>query len=172
MTDPFPNYPATVLASQLGQLLLAQCGWVATAESCTGGLLAGALTAIPGSSGWFDQGWVTYSNAAKHHRLGVLQKTLEKYGAVSEVTAQEMALGVLAQAPQATFALSTTGIAGPGGASAGKPIGLVWFGWAQRSAHGVHVTSAQRVFAGDRHQVRLASVEFALQHAIKLLKPV
>ena len=171
MTDLFPDHPAVILANQLGQLLHAQNGWVATAESCTGGLLAGALTAIPGSSGWFDQGWVTYSNAAKHHQLGVLRNTLESHGAVSEATAQEMALGVLHQAPQATFALSTTGIAGPGGASNGKPVGLVCFGWAQRSAQGIQVTSAHRVFEGDRHQVRLASVEFALQHAINLVKP-
>jgi nicotinamide-nucleotide amidase len=168
-TDLFPNHPITVLANLLGQQLQAQSGWVASAESCTGGLLAGALTAIPGSSSWFDQGWVTYSNAAKHRQLGVSLETLERHGAVSEATAQEMALGVLAQAPQATLAMSTTGIAGPGGASAGKPVGLVCFGWAQRSAQGVHVTSAQRVFAGDRHQVRLASVEFALQHAINLI---
>jgi nicotinamide-nucleotide amidase len=171
MTGLFPNHPVIILANQLGLFLQAQHGWVATAESCTGGLLAGALTAIPGSSGWFDQGWVTYSNAAKHHQLGVLKNTLERHGAVSEATAQEMALGVLQQAPQATFALSTTGIAGPGGASAGKPVGLVWFGWAQRSVQGVQVTSAYRVFAGDRHQVRLASVEYALQHAINIVKP-
>ncbi len=170
MTDLFPSHPVLILANQLGQLLQTQQGWVATAESCTGGLLAGALTAIPGSSAWFDQGWVTYSNAAKHQQLGVLKSTLDRHGAVSEATAQEMALGVLHQAPQATFALSTTGIAGPGGASAGKPVGLVWFGWAQRSAQGVQVTSVHRVFAGDRHQVRLASVEYALQHAISLAK--
>jgi nicotinamide-nucleotide amidase len=171
MNELFPNHPAVNLANQLGLILKAKNGWVATAESCTGGLLAGALTAIPGSSGWFDQGWVTYSNAAKQQQLGVLKNTLESHGAVSEATAQEMALGVLQQAPQATLALSTTGIAGPGGASHGKPVGLVWFGWAQRSAQGIQLTSAHRVFEGDRHQVRLASVEFALQHAINLVKP-
>lgn len=170
MNNLFLNQPATLLAAQLGKQLLDQNGWLATAESCTGGLLAGALTAIPGSSGWFDQGWVTYSNAAKHRQLGVLLKTLENHGAVSEAAAQEMALGVLNQAPLATLAMSTTGIAGPGGASTGKPVGLVCFGWAQRNVQGVHVTSAQRVFAGDRHQVRLASIEFALQHAIDLSK--
>jgi len=169
MIDDYPNASVTLLANALGQLLQTKNGWVATAESCTGGLLAGALTAIPGSSGWFDQGWVTYSNAAKHRQLGVLQRTLEVHGAVSEATAQEMALGVLSHAPQATLALSTTGIAGPGGASVGKPVGLVCFAWAQRTDQGVHVASAQQVFSGDRHQVRVSSVTFALQHAIELI---
>ena len=137
------------LSTRLGQLLTARKGWLATAESCTGGLLSGAVTAIAGSSGWFDQGWVTYSNEAKHMQLGVTHACLKEFGAVSEQTAREMAAGVLAMAPRATLALTTTGIAGPGGGTADKPVGLVWFGvllvWACKSGasicnHAKHTT--------------------------------
>lgn len=164
------DHPVLMLAAQLGQLLQTQQGWVATAESCTGGLLAGALTAIPGSSQWFDQGWVTYSNEAKNKQLGVLPQTLEHHGAVSQATAIEMACGVLTQTPQATLAISTTGIAGPGGATPGKPVGLVWFAWAHRSAGGVEVLCEHHVFKGDRSEVRLAAVAYALEHAMSFLR--
>ena len=120
------------LATELGELLLKHKGLLATAESCTGGLLSGAATAIAGSSAWFDQGWVTYSNAAKQAQLGVTPQALLQFGAVSEEVARQMAVGVLNMAPRATLALTTTGIAGPGGGSPGKPVGLVWFGAAPR----------------------------------------
>jgi nicotinamide-nucleotide amidase len=157
------------LATQLGQLLLARQGWLATAESCTGGLLSGAATAIPGSSGWFDQGWVTYSNRAKHAQLGVAHATLDTFGAVSEEVARQMAAGVLAMSPRATLALTTTGVAGPGGGTASKPVGLVWFGFAQRAPSGVIVHAVSQMFEGDRDAVRDASVAFSLRSACALL---
>ena len=153
------------LSAQLGQLLLSRQGWLATAESCTGGLLAGAVTDIAGSSGWFDQGWVTYSNEAKERQLGVDPSTLARFGAVSEEVARQMAAGVLAVAPRATLALATTGIAGPSGGSATKPVGLVWFGFAQRTSDDLIVCATSRVFDGDRQAVRQAAVAFALTSA-------
>lgn len=157
------------LAAQLGELLINRQGWLATAESCTGGLLSGAVTAIPGSSGWFDQGWVTYSNMAKHAQLGVARETLNEFGAVSEEVARQMAAGVLAMAPRATLALTTTGIAGPGGGTASKPVGLVWFGFAQRTSYGVIVHATSQIFQGDRDAVREASVAFSLKSACALI---
>lgn len=158
-----------ILATQLGQLLLTRQGWLATAESCTGGLLSGAVTAIPGSSSWFDQGWVTYSNRAKHAQLGIARETLDTFGAVSEEVARQMAAGVLAMAPLATLALTTTGVAGPGGGTASKPVGLVWFGFAQRASSGVIVHAVSQIFEGDRDAVREASVAFSLRSACALL---
>ena len=158
------------LSTKLGQLLVARRDWLATAESCTGGLLAGAVTAIAGSSSWFDQGWVTYSNEAKHMQLGVTHACLKEFGAVSEQTAREMAAGVLAMAPRATLALTTTGIAGPGGGAADKPVGLVWFGFAQRTAEGLVIQAHSQIFTGDRRAVREASVMFSLSSACELLE--
>ncbi len=158
------------LSVKLGQLLLRRHEWLATAESCTGGLLAGAVTAVAGSSGWFDQGWVTYSNEAKHSQLGVTHACLEEFGAVSQETVREMAAGVLAMAPRATLSLTTTGIAGPGGATADKPVGLVWFGFGQRTAEGIVIQVASRTFEGDRRNVREASVAFSLMSACLLLE--
>ena len=157
------------LALRLGQLLVARQGWLATAESCTGGLLAGAATAVTGSSAWFEQGWVTYSNGAKHVQLGVPKDTLVQFGAVSKEVAEAMAAGVLAHSPPATLALTTTGIAGPGGGTPHKPVGLVWFGVAQRLPSGIVVHATSKVFEGDRSAVRHASVAFALQSACDLL---
>jgi nicotinamide-nucleotide amidase len=132
---------------------------VATAESCTGGLVAGALTDIPGSSEVLERGFVTYSNAAKQTLLGVPHETLMRHGAVSRETAQAMARGALAHAP-VDLAVSITGIAGPGGATPGKPVGLVHFGAAARNGTLIH---QERQF-GDigRTQVREASVAQAL----------
>jgi nicotinamide-nucleotide amidase len=132
---------------------------LATAESCTGGLVAGALTDIPGSSDVLDRGFVTYSNAAKETMLGVPPATLARHGAVSKETAEAMALGALAHAP-VDLAVSITGIAGPGGATPGKPVGLVHFAAASRSGKLLHEA---RTF-GDigRTQVREASVAQAL----------
>jgi len=158
------------LSAKLGYLLTSRKGWLASAESCTGGLLSGAVTAIAGSSNWFDQGWVTYSNEAKHMQLGVTHSCLKEFGAVSEQTAREMAAGVLAMAPRATLALTTTGIAGPGGGTADKPVGLVWFGFAQRTAEGLVVQAKSQIFTGDRRAVREASVLFSLSTACNLLE--
>jgi nicotinamide-nucleotide amidase len=158
------------LSVQLGQLLVQHEGMLATAESCTGGLLAGAVTAIAGSSAWFDRGWITYSNDAKRKELNVSAAALKEFGAVSEEVAREMAQGALAQAPRAKLALSTTGIAGPGGGTADKPVGLVCFGFARRTNDGaVQVRSIAKVFEGDRRAVREATVLFSLTTACEWL---
>lgn len=158
------------LAGEFGAALRGAGQWCATAESCTGGLLAGAITACPGASQWFQQGFVTYSNAAKVQQLRVSADTLERYGAVSEETAMEMAGGVLAAVGAAHLALSTTGIAGPDGGTPGKPVGMVCFGIARRAAAGITTRAITRVFEGDREAVRLASVRFALQWALEDLR--
>jgi nicotinamide-nucleotide amidase len=131
---------------------------VATAESCTGGLISATMTAVPGSSEWFDRAFVTYSNDAKCEMLGVTSSTLILHGAVSEPTAAEMATGAL-QHSHAHLAVAVTGIAGPGGAVPGKPVGTVCFGWASR---GGTVETATHLLTGDRDAVRAASVRIAL----------
>jgi nicotinamide-nucleotide amidase len=151
---------------RLSQALIARKSLLATAESCTGGLVAGSATAIAGSSSWFDQGWITYSNAAKQAQLGVTTETLKAYGAVSEQTAGEMATGVLTKAPKASLAIAITGIAGPGGGSPGKPVGFVCFGFGLRKTDGaLSIRTVSKVFDGDRSAVREASVKFALDTA-------
>jgi len=156
-------------ARELGEVLMAKQQKVATAESCTGGLLAGALTSVPGSSDWFEQGWVTYTNRSKVAQLGVCPETLKEFGAVSEQVARQMAAGVLAMSPRATLALSTTGIAGPSGGTAEKPVGLVWFGFAQRVQGNIVVAATHKIFTGTRDEVRRASVDFSLAQALQLL---
>jgi nicotinamide-nucleotide amidase len=145
------------LAARLGELALAQKILLAAAESCTGGLVAGAITAVPGSSQWFERGFVTYSDAAKVEQLGVAPSTLERHGAVSVQTAGEMAAGAV-RASGAQWALAVTGIAGPGGGTPEKPVGTVCFGW---SGPGV-VETEHRLLEGDRAAVRRASVRIAL----------
>ncbi len=140
------------------QRLRARGHRVATAESCTGGLIAAALTHVAGSSDVVDRGFVTYSNAAKTEMLGVPAELISAYGAVSEPVAAAMALGALARSG-ADLAVAVTGIAGPGGGSADKPVGLVWFGLARQ---GQPVQTQHRVFAGDRAAVRAATVALAL----------
>jgi len=153
-------------AAALGDALRAR-GWMcATAESCTGGLVAGAITAIAGSSAWFERGFVTYSNEAKTTMLLVPPSTLEAHGAVSEATARAMAVGALAQS-RAHVAVAVTGIAGPGGAVPGKPVGTVCFAWAARDAA---VRVETRLLRGDRADVREASVGVALDGLIALVK--
>jgi len=139
---------------------------LATAESCTGGWVAQAVTSVAGSSAWFERGFVTYSNAAKHELLGVSTKTLKKFGAVSEETAREMARGALARS-RARVALAVTGIAGPGGGSAAKPVGTVCFAWAARRSG---VRSETRRFRGGREAVRRQSVVRALEGMLELLQ--
>jgi nicotinamide-nucleotide amidase len=131
---------------------------IATAESCTGGLIAAALTAIAGSSDVVDRGFVTYSNAAKTEMLGVPADLIDAEGAVSEPVARRMAEGALAHSA-ADVSVSVTGIAGPGGGSAAKPVGLVWFGLARR---GTATLTLRQVFPGDRAEVRRAAVAQAL----------
>jgi nicotinamide-nucleotide amidase len=131
---------------------------IVTAESCTGGLLAGCLTDIAGSSVVYERGWVTYSNEAKNEMLGVPAELIAAHGAVSAEVAESMVTGALDRSP-AQLALSITGIAGPGGATAAKPVGLVYIGIQRRGAQASH---ERQIFAGDRQQVRLASVTRAL----------
>jgi nicotinamide-nucleotide amidase len=141
-----------------------QKGWMlVTAESCTGGWLAQVVTAIAGSSTWFDRGFVTYSNAAKQDMLAVRPETLAEFGAVSQETAREMVVGALAQS-QAQVAIAITGIAGPGGGSAEKPVGSVCFAWA---VSGNSIAGSMQHFPGDRRQIRAASVAFALKQLLE-----
>ena len=153
------------LALRLGRLLKRKRQKLVTAESCTGGWVAQAVTAISGSSAWFERGYVTYSNEAKRELLGVSRRTLKKFGAVSEETAREMARGALRRS-RGTIALSVTGVAGPTGGSREKPVGLVCFGWAK----GRTVGSESRQFKGDRASVRRQSVVHALRGVLKLLE--
>jgi nicotinamide-nucleotide amidase len=152
------------LAAKVGRRLKAARQVLVTAESCTGGGVAQALTSVAGSSGWFERGFVTYSDASKRELLGVRKKTLEDHGAVSEETAREMARGALARG-KGTVALSVTGVAGPGGGSREKPVGMVCFAWAHRKT----LRSETRRFSGDRESVRRQSVIHALEGVLKTL---
>ena len=151
------------LVAALADALRARGLRIATAESCTGGLIAGACTELAGSSDWFDRGFVTYSNEAKAEMLGVDAAVIASHGAVSEPVARLMAGGALSRS-LADLAVAVTGVAGPGGGSAAKPVGTVWLAWAWRAADGAVETDAllQR-FAGDRAAVRQATVVCALQ---------
>ena len=141
-------------------------GWMlATAESCTGGMIAAACTDLAGSSQWFERGFVTYSNAAKTELLGVPAALIAQHGAVSEPVARAMAEGAVAHA-HAQVSVAVTGVAGPTGGSADKPVGTVWFGW---SVNG-QVSSACLRFDGDRAAVRTATVHHALTHLCTLLR--
>jgi nicotinamide-nucleotide amidase len=148
----------TLIAKNLGIFLQQHQIKLVTAESCTGGGLAQAITAIPGSSGWFERGFVTYSNASKQELLGVKSSTLETYGAVSEQTAIEMAEGAL-RASHAQLSIAITGIAGPDGGSADKPVGTVWFAWSLNNV----TQSELQLFSGDRLSIREQAVIFALE---------
>jgi nicotinamide-nucleotide amidase len=147
------------LAEQLGRALLARGWMLAAAESCTGGWIAQAVTMVPGSSHWFDRGFVTYSNDAKQAMLGVRPETLSRYGAVSEQTVLEMAAGALDRS-SARVAVAVSGVAGPDGGSTDKPVGTVWIAWALRNG-GLRAQRCQ--FAGDRDDVRRQSVIRALE---------
>lgn len=157
------------LVERLGETLRRKGWMLGTAESCTGGLLAGAMTAVAGSSDWFERGFVTYSNEAKVSELDVSPDALHHFGAVSEPVALEMANGVLLASPAAHVAVSTTGIAGPGGATPGKPVGMVCFGFALRAGEGISSRAVTHVFPGDRAQVRQAAVDYALRGVLELL---
>ena len=152
-------------AERVAQRLKASGGMIVTAESCTGGWVAQELTAIAGSSAWFDRGFVTYSNEAKQEMLGVRADTLRRHGAVSEETAREMAQGALGRG-RGTVALSITGIAGPTGGTAEKPVGTVCFGWA--TTQGAMLAETKH-FPGDREAVRRQSVEYSLAGVLRLL---
>ena len=150
------------LTNELGAALRAR-GWrIASAESCTGGLIAAACTALAGSSDWFERGFVTYSNEAKTELLGVDAALIAQHGAVSEAVARAMAQGALARAP-VQLTVAVTGIAGPGGAVSGKPVGTVWLAWATSQG-----TQAERLqLGGDRTAIRSATVLAALRRLLE-----
>lgn len=150
---------------EIARLLEQKRVHVTTAESCTGGLIAGTLVNVPGISAWFGEGYVTYSNGAKEKLLGVSHETLETYGAVSAETAREMAEGA-ARAADADAAVAVTGIAGPDGGTAEKPVGLVYIGCFYKGT----VRVEKHIFDGDRSQVRTQSVQAALSLLKKMLE--
>ncbi|MGA8865133.1 MAG: nicotinamide-nucleotide amidase [Gallionella sp.] len=155
-----------ILAAQVGALLKSHGMMLATAESCTGGGVAQAITEVAGSSAWFERGFVTYSNQSKQQMLGVSESTIRQYGAVSEMTVREMVAGALEHC-SAQVALAVSGIAGPDGGTAEKPVGTVWFAWGLRNGE----TRARRYqLDGNRAEVRAQAVRIALQGIIALLE--
>lgn len=152
------------LTAQVAEQLMSKKLLLATAESCTGGLIAAACTDLAGSSAWFDRGFVSYSNTAKTELLGVPADLIESHGAVSEPVARAMVEGALRHS-RAQVAIAVTGVAGPGGGSPDKPVGTVWFGWATPEG----VVTDKRCFDGDRQQVREATVQHALLRLKQLL---
>ena len=153
-----------LLSRKTGRALMKKGQSLVTAESCTGGWVAQAVTSVAGSSDWFERGYVTYSNAAKREALGVSGKTLLRHGAVSEATAREMARGALKRG-RGTIAVAITGIAGPGGGAPGKPVGTVCFAWAR----GRKMRSETKRFRGGRSRVRRQSVVHALLGVLRWL---
>jgi nicotinamide-nucleotide amidase len=155
------------LVTKVGALLRESERRLVTAESCTGGWIAKALTDVAGSSDWYLGGVVAYSNTLKQSLLGVLPSALAAHGAVSEEVAREMAIGAL-ETLGGHIALSVTGIAGPDGGLPGKPVGTVWFGWAWREGDEIETRVAQECFSGDRGSVRYQSVRRALTELLRL----
>ncbi len=153
------------LVAQVAERLLAYGQWLATAESCTGGLIAKLLTDRAGSSAWFERGLVSYSNAAKQALLGVPAAIIDTQGAVSEATVRAMAQGLRAHAP-VQWGIAVTGIAGPGGGSMDKPVGTVWLAWIDPQHH---VTAVCRHYAGDRNAVRQQTARDALAGLLERL---
>lgn len=154
------------LAKVLGEVALEKNALLATAESCTAGGISFTITDIAGSSQWFDRGFVTYSNESKMALLGVNEQTLKVHGAVSEECASEMVLGAIKHS-NANLAVAVTGIAGPGGAVPGKPVGTVYLAWCER---GSAPTVVREVFDGDRQAVRKATIRRALLGLLKYLQ--
>jgi nicotinamide-nucleotide amidase len=156
---------AAMLIGKIADLLQKKQWMMVTAESCTGGLISAACTDLGGSSAWFERGFVTYSNAAKTELLGVDAALIERCGAVSEEVARAMVQGAVRHSG-AQVAVAVTGVAGPTGGSAAKPVGTVCFGWATPAG----IVSETHRFEGDRRQVRQATVRHALQGLVALLK--
>jgi nicotinamide-nucleotide amidase len=157
-------FPTSALCGQLATALLARGWMLATAESCTGGMIAAACTDLSGSSNWFERGFVTYSDAAKTDLLGVAPELIAQHGAVSEVVARAMAFGAIRHS-RARLSVAVTGVAGPTGGSAEKPVGTVWFGFQVDG----QLSSETRRFPGDRAAVRSATVDHALRRLVELL---
>ncbi len=158
------------LAVRVGQRLLAARCRLATAESCTGGWIAKAMTDVPGSSQWFECGYVVYSNTAKMRDLGVSDQTLKEHGAVSEATVREMAAGA-ARVSGAEVAVAVSGVAGPDGGTPEKPVGTVWIGLAVRRREVFELSAHLECFPGDREAVRRRTVELALQLILEVELP-
>lgn len=156
--------PVHQLALRTGETLRTHGLMLATAESCTGGMVCAALTDIAGSSDWFERGFVTYSNQAKNDMLGVPLALIERHGAVSEPVARAMAEGALHHS-RAQVSLAITGIAGPGGGTPEKPVGTVWFAWSDVR----HTRAEMVIFQGDREQVRTQATAHALRGVLSLL---
>ena len=175
MNEIFASAQETPMDDLLAKRLLAK-GWsLATAESCTGGMIAAFCTELSGSSQWFERGFVSYSNASKHELLGVDWALIERHGAVSEEVARAMALGALRHS-RAQVALAVTGVAGPTGGSMDKPVGCVWFAWGvpgssgpSMGAESAWLKSERRDFVGDRSEIRKATVLHAVQTLIELI---
>lgn len=155
-----------LIRGQLATFLISNQLMMATAESCTGGMIAAACTDLAGSSAWFERGFVTYSNEAKTELLGVPADLIQAHGAVSEPVARAMVQGAITQSP-AKVAVAVTGVAGPTGGSAEKPVGTVWFGFATPAG----VVTELRQFDGDRAAVRGATVQHALSRLVEILSP-
>lgn len=153
------------LSQQVGKALSQQGILLVTAESCTGGWLGQVITSVPGSSAWYDRGFITYSNLSKQETLGVQSSTLERFGAVSSQTAQEMVSGALNRS-HAHIGVSITGIAGPGGGTIEKPIGMVCFAWAIKDGL---LQKEIKNFSGDRDLIRFKAVETALNGLLVLM---
>lgn len=153
------------LADRLGELAINKGIMISTAESCTGGWVSEMITSVPGSSGWFDRGFITYSNTAKEEMLGVDTETLEKHGAVSEQTAREMAQGALEHS-HAQISVAITGIAGPGGGTEEKPVGTIWFAWSDKK----NTIARKELFSGDRYAIRQQAVITALKGLLELME--
>lgn len=162
------NPSMTPLVQQLANILLTKGFKIALAESCTGGLLAAHLTSLAGSSEWFERGFITYSNQAKEESVGVAHALIEHYGAVSEEVARAMAEGVLNNS-RAQVSVAITGIAGPGGGSANKPVGLVCFAWGVRENNLIQTRSQTHQFSGDRQSVREQASVYAIKSLLKQL---
>lgn len=162
-----PESAATLeaLVKQLGAILKRRRQCLATAESCTGGWVAKEITSVPGCSHWFERGFVTYTNRAKQEMLGVRAETLERFGAVSEETVREMAEGALRNS-HAQVSVAISGIAGPGGGSAEKPVGTVWLAWA---GDAFATVTRHRLYSGDREAVRRQAVADALEGLMELV---
>ena len=158
------------IIEQLAEICISQQLQITTAESCTGGLVAKQITDLSGSSQWFERGFVTYSNLAKQEMIGVDAALIKKWGAVSEAVASAMAEGALLHS-SADYALSITGIAGPGGGSAEKPVGTICFAWSYRNKQKTrfHTNVITRRFSGDRPAVRKQSADFALTTLCQLI---
>lgn len=153
------------LAVRVGLALKRSGAMAATAESCTGGWIGQVITMVPGSSEWFDRGFITYTNVSKSEMLGVMTATLARHGAVSEPVVREMAAGALARS-HAQISVAVSGVAGPGGGSPGKPVGTVCFAWARK---GRTVKTETRRFRGDRDQVRNRCVQHALKGILAMV---